>query len=98
MLFETRAIHPGHEINRQGCAETEAPVICATVGAKASGEGSNWRGVIEGLAERFGDQVARLLGAAEHRSARMRGCVSEERRSQQRRRAARAPKLPAASP
>src|SRR5438105_10734573 len=31
------------------------------------------------LGERFGAQVAQMLGAAEHRSARMRPCVSEER-------------------
>src|SRR5229473_5424666 len=45
------------------------------------------------LGERFGDQVVQMLGAAEHRSARIRGCASEERRPQQRRWAAWAPKI-----
>src|SRR5216684_3440762 len=31
------------------------------------------------LVERFGAQVVQMLGAAEHRSARIRGCASEER-------------------
>src|SRR5258708_6607961 len=50
-----------------------------------------------GPAERFGAQVAQMLGAAEHRSERIRQCVSEERRLQQRRWAAWAPKIPQAS-
>ena len=29
--------------------------------------------------ERFGDQMVQMLGAVEHRSARIRGCASEER-------------------
>src|ERR1700674_4577021 len=45
------------------------------------------------LGERFGVQVAQLLGAAEHRSARIDRCVSEERRSQRRRWVAWAPKI-----
>src|SRR5712664_3880461 len=45
------------------------------------------------LGEGFGDQVAEILGAAEHRSERIRSCVSEERRPQQRRSAAWAPKI-----
>src|SRR5216683_4083043 len=45
------------------------------------------------LAERFGDQVVQMLGAAEHQSARIRRCASEERRPQQRRWAAWAPKI-----
>src|SRR5216683_1792419 len=45
------------------------------------------------LGERFGDQVVQMLGAAEHRSARIRGCASEERRLQRRRWAAWAPKI-----
>src|SRR5712692_3080010 len=45
------------------------------------------------LGERFGDQVVQMLGAAEHRSERIRACVSEERRPQQRRWAAWAPKI-----
>src|SRR5713101_6458519 len=48
--------------------------------------------------ERFGDQVVWPLGAAEHRSARIRRCVSEERRPQQRGRTAWAPKIRLASP
>src|SRR5438309_637048 len=51
-----------------------------------------------GLAERSGDQRVQLLGAAEHRSARMRPCVSEERRPQRRRWAAWAPKIRRGSP
>jgi plastocyanin len=43
--------------------------------------------------ERFGAQVVQTLGAAEYRSARIRGCVSEKRRSQRRRWAAWAPKI-----
>src|SRR6266478_3701151 len=44
-------------------------------------------------AERFGDQAVQMLGAAEHRSARICPCASEERRPQQRRWAAWAPKI-----
>src|SRR5467141_919959 len=51
-----------------------------------------------GPTERFGAQVVQLLGAAEHRSERMRACVSEERRLQRRRWAAWAPKIRLASP
>src|SRR5690349_10132567 len=54
-------------------------------------------GAVGGPAERFGDQVVRLLGAAEHRSERIRACVSEEHRTQRRRRAAWAPKIRLAS-
>src|SRR5713226_3283227 len=45
------------------------------------------------LVERFGGQVAQMLGAVEHRSERIRRCVSEERRPQQRRWAAWTPKI-----
>src|ERR1700680_833507 len=45
------------------------------------------------LGERFGVQVVQLLGAAEHRSARIDRCVSEEQRSQRRRWAAWVPKI-----
>ncbi len=45
------------------------------------------------LVERFGAQVAQMLGAGEHRSERIRRCVSEEHSPQRRRRAAWAPKL-----
>src|ERR1700674_328712 len=51
-----------------------------------------------GPTERFGAQVVELLGATEHRSARIDRCVSEERRSQRRRWAAWAPKIRVASP
>src|SRR5690348_3095992 len=50
------------------------------------------------LGERFGAQVARMLGAAEHRSERTRWCVSEKRKPQRRRRAAWAPKIRRGSP
>src|SRR6202521_842918 len=45
------------------------------------------------LGERFGAEVAQMLGAAEHRSERIRRCVSEERRLQRRRWAASASKI-----
>src|SRR6202158_6281188 len=54
---------------------------------------SSSRGTVGNLGERFGVQVAQLLGAAEHRSARIDRCVSEERRSQRRRWVAWAPKI-----
>src|ERR1700686_5004265 len=50
------------------------------------------------LGERFGAQVVQMLGAAEHRSARIVPCVSEERRPQQRRWAALAPKIRRGAP
>src|SRR5689334_21181175 len=50
------------------------------------------------LGERFGAQVARMLGAAEHRSERTSWCASERRRPQRRRRAAWAPKIRRGSP
>src|SRR5258706_3748903 len=50
------------------------------------------------LGERFGAQVVRMLGAAEHRSERIRRCVSEERKPQRRRRAAWAPKIRRGAP
>ena len=56
------------------------------------------RVTVGGPGERFGDQVVQLLGAAEHRSERIDRCVSEERRLQQRRWAAWAPKIRSASP
>src|SRR5216683_7985956 len=55
------------------------------------------RGAAGGPAERFGDQVVQMLGAAEHRSRAHRACPSEERRRQQRRWAAWAPKIRSAS-
>src|SRR5229473_6207804 len=45
------------------------------------------------LVERFGGQVAQMLDAVEHRSERIRRCVSEERRPQQPRWAAWTPKI-----
>src|SRR5260370_42249720 len=51
------------------------------------------RGPAGFIGERLGDQVAQMRGAAEHRSERIRVCVSEERRPQQRRWAAWAPKI-----
>src|SRR5258706_3395624 len=51
------------------------------------------RGTAGFLGERFGDQVAQMLGAAEHRSERIRVCASEDQRPQQRRWAAWAPKI-----
>src|SRR6266850_5633539 len=56
------------------------------------------RGTGGALGERFGGQVVQLLGAAEHRSARIDRFVSEERRPQQRRWAAWAPKIRRGSP
>src|SRR5450759_541226 len=56
------------------------------------------RGAAGWPTERFGDQVDRPLGAAEHRSERSRVFVSEKRRPQQRGRAAGAPKIRLASP
>src|SRR5712692_6436048 len=55
------------------------------------------RGAAGGPAERFGDQVVQMPGAAEHRSRAHRACPSEERRRQQRRWAAWAPKIRSAS-
>src|ERR1700682_3214734 len=49
--------------------------------------------VLELIAERFGAEVAQMLGAAEHRSERIRRCVSEERKLQRRRWAASASKI-----
>src|SRR5438045_7135176 len=50
------------------------------------------------LGERFGVQVAQMVGAAEHRSERMRSCVSEEWRPQRRRWDAWAPKVRRGAP
>src|SRR5450759_689811 len=50
-----------------------------------------------GPTERFGAQVAQMLGAAEHRSERTRWCVREERKPQRRRWAAWASKIRSAS-
>src|ERR1700686_3819241 len=50
------------------------------------------------LGERFGAQVVQMLGAAEHRSERIRPCVSEERRPQRHRWAAWAPKIRRGAP
>src|SRR5207245_3023359 len=50
------------------------------------------------LVERFGAQVAQMLGAGEHRSERIRRCVSEERSPQRRRWAAWAPKIRRGAP
>jgi hypothetical protein len=47
---------------------------------------------------RFGGQVVQMLGAAEYRSERIGVFVSEERRPQQRKWAAWAPKIRSASP